>query len=834
MSKRWRGSLIVVGMFVSAFTAMLAGAQTIHSGLLLHLPREFSDSPLAPNPIEAMLVSNSWKAPAAGERVVFPSGEAAWESVTADANGWFSDSLIRGREYFYTELNEPADTVLLLDGMGHDLVYVNGVPLPGNPYSHKETYEFWETRFDYSILPVELKRGENHLLFQCSRGRFKAELFPPPKPVRLNRHDITQPDIVRGEALSAYLALPVINATRGVLHDLRIRYQAAGASVDAEVPSILPLSVRKVGFPIQLPAVSQGNSEPVLVSLLRGTALLDSTTIVLRVVGPLDVRRLTFRSNIDGSVQYYAIRPALRSGSDPIPLILSLHGAGVEALGQAGAYESKPWAMLAAPTNRRPYGFNWEDWGRIDAFEVLNQVMNHFRIDTDRIYLTGHSMGGHGAWQIGGLFPDKWAAVGPSAGWITYWSYRIRGPKEDTSAAARMLRRALATSETPDLIPNFLGEGLYILHGSDDDNVPIQQSYLMVDKIKNVLHDYVFHEQPHQGHWWDISPEPGADCVDWPPMMDYFARHRRPGDEETRVIDFVTANPGVSSQDRWVTIASQQHPLELSTVDLQFDPGLQRFSGTTKNVLQLGLDTRVLPAGDSVHLAIDSSVLELTRSATSSGVLWLRNAGDRWTVAAPPDPSTKNPARYGPFKEAFNHNVILVYGTHGSAEENRLILDRVRYDEEKFWYQGNGSFDVAADRECTDAMLKDRNVMLYGNANSNSMWTKLLPNSPIVVERGEVRVGGKKLAGKDLCALFIRPRSGSPTLSIGAVGATGEEGLRLLSRVPYFNSYLGVPDLLVLRSSSLRAGKEGMMCAGFFGNDWSLDNGEICWSEQTH
>jgi hypothetical protein len=45
-------------------------------------------------------------------------------------------------------------------------------------------------------------------------------------------------------------------------------------------------------------------------------------------------------------------------------LVLSLHGAGVQGIGQAQAYSPKDWAYLIAPTNRRPFGFDWEEWGR--------------------------------------------------------------------------------------------------------------------------------------------------------------------------------------------------------------------------------------------------------------------------------------------------------------------------------------------------------------------------------------------------------------------------------------------------------------------------------------
>ena len=41
---------------------------------------------------------------------------------------------------------------------------------------------------------------------------------------------------------------------------------------------------------------------------------------------------------------------------------------------------------------------------------------------SDRRGISGHSMGGHGTWNIGVQFPGTFAALGPSAGWISFWS----------------------------------------------------------------------------------------------------------------------------------------------------------------------------------------------------------------------------------------------------------------------------------------------------------------------------------------------------------------------------------------------------------------------------
>src|SRR5690606_28501771 len=104
----------------------------------------------------------------------------------------------------------------------------------------------------------------------------------------------------------------------------------------------------------------------------------------------------TFISEIDGSVQYYAVAPQSASSAEPPALFLSVHGAEVQAIGQARAYKPKDWGVLVAPTNRRPRGFNWEEWGMLDALEVLEIAKQKFKPDPKKIYLTGHSMGGHG------------------------------------------------------------------------------------------------------------------------------------------------------------------------------------------------------------------------------------------------------------------------------------------------------------------------------------------------------------------------------------------------------------------------------------------------------
>ena len=833
---------ILVVILASSGGPVRAGktaAACFERSLALPLPPGYAEVVVAPNPVEAALALGTWRAPVEGERVLFPGGDAqAWRAIAADEHGWFTDSVL-AKCYLSISFEAAERCVMILQAMGDEMAYVNGALRSGNPYCLKDERESWEPDFDISYLPVELEKGTNDLLFRCGRGRFKARLYEPAKPVFLNAHDVTAPDIVVGRETGAWGAIVVVNATRKPLRGLAIRARLAGEeAVSAPVPLIQPCSVRKVGFRLAAgPRPERGEARAALelVGGLRGEdAVLDTASVALRVVGEGENRRETFLSAIDGSVQYYGINPAFGAPpGEPRALFLSLHGASVEAVNQSGSYQSKTWGHIVAPTNRRPYGFNWEEWGRLDALEVIDVVRSRYAIDTTRIYLTGHSMGGHGVWHLGTLFPDRFAAAGPSAGWISFWTYRFKGiDLGDTTAVRRMIRRATNPSETFRHAANLEQLGVYVLHGADDDNVPVSEARSMVDSLGAFHRDLVYHEQPGVGHWWDLSGEPGVDCVDWAPMFDFFARHARGSADRIRDVSFATSNPGVSARDLWLTIDAQERELCTSSARVHVDPGDAgtsapgRFVGSTENVARLALDADVLRNPGPVTVELDGQRLEAVPRPAAGGRLWLEKRGGLWRAAVEPSSDFKGARRYGTFKEAFRNRPVFVFGTKGTRAENEWAFAKARYDAEKLWYQGNGSIDVVADVDFDPAAELDRNVILYGNGRTNAVWKPLLGTSPVQVGASEARVGERRFAGKDLCCICVRPRPGSATASVGAVSGTGLVGMRLANRLPYLNPGINLPDCTVLAPAVLTDGDAGVLLTGFFGLDWGASSGE--------
>jgi predicted esterase len=644
-----------------------------------------------------------------------------------------------------------------------------------------------------------------------------------------------------------------------------------GAPQRTELAPLLPLGLRKYAIRLSGPAAAAPGDGPVTLRLLRpqqdGTwQTIDTAELKLQAVAPDRTHRRTFRSGIDDSLQYYAVVPPKgqslegASGAPAAPgagrarkaLVLTLHGAGVEALGQAASYAAKDWAYIVAPTNRRPFGFDWEDWGRRDAIEVLDLVQKRYDTDPPRTYLTGHSMGGHGVWHVGVTYPDRFAAIGPSAGWISMWSYAAARRGEPGSSIAELLQRGMTPSDTLALSANYQQHGIYVLHGEKDDNVPVEQARTMRQHLEGFHKDFAYHEEPGMGHWWGKEGISGAACVDWPPMFEFFQKHTQPPRATVWRVQFATANPAVSAWCHWLGIESQIEPLKPSTANVQYEAESRRFSGTTHNVARLALDLGHLAPGKPVHVALDGQpASEVTWPAAGARVWLVRSTskpggGDAWSAVDVPSAALKGPHRSGPFKEAFGQRVLFVYGTRGTPEENAWAMARARYDAERFWYQGNASIDVLGDTEFDTNQHPDRSVIVYGNADTNSAWQRLLSASPIQVKRGVVTLeDNRALAGiltpsrdsraivdDDLCCLFVRPRPASDRALVGVVSGTGIAGLRLSERLPYFTSGVAYPDYLILGAETLTRGADGIWAAGYFGPDWSLRWGVLAWRDR--
>ncbi|WP_341835523.1 PHB depolymerase family esterase [Chitinophaga pollutisoli] len=795
------------GMFLLPCVAAVAQETwQFRDALFVGSPQRYGREAIYTDPLAYRLYTHTLKAPKNGDAF---DDKQSWQAVTADSahrlfrRGGGRGSFGRGGYFYLTYHSDKARTALL-NIRGNSGLYFNGEPHTGDPYNAGWLY-----------IPVSLKKGLNELYVRG--GMITASLSFPESPVHLQAADATLPHIIAGSGADTLQgALVVINGSAGATRQLRLRAVIDGKEVVTDVPAVPQMSSRKVPFSFIAPVVDAPGKVECVVTLLDRNKVLDETKIMVEAVAKGAQYSRTFTSAIDGSLQYYAVAPQVGGPRKGQALFLSVHGAGVEAIGQARAYQPKDWGTLVAATNRRPRGFNWEDWGRIDALEVLAIARKSFEPDPQQIYLTGHSMGGHGTWFLGATYPASWAAIAPSAGYPTLKGYGSADglvPDSSNDPMEKMLLRAGNQSDVIKLAQNYKPLGVYIFHGDADRVVSVDYARQMRTLLGGFHPDFAYNEYPGGEHWFgDIS-------VDWQPIFDFFRWRKRPVDSAVNVIDFITANPGISDAYRWASVYQQEHPLQYSRIRLKRNRQAAIIQGQTENVRLLKLDLGDFPAGSELTMQLDGS--EVKVRAASQPVFLLRKEGG-WQLSGQPSPAEKGPHRYGTLKDAFNHRMVFVYSTAGTAEENAWSFNKARYDAETWYYRGNGAVDIIADKDYKTELYRDRGVIIYGNKSTNKAWDLLLSGAPLQISRDKITAGGNTWTGPSLSASFVWPLPGSAVASVGVVGGSGITGMKAAYANQYFAGASGFPDYMVYDAAMMLSGADGVKLAGFFDNAWQL------------
>ncbi len=188
--------------------------------------------------------------------------------------------------------------------------------------------------------------------------------------------------------------------------------------------------------------------------------------------------------------------PGHDKAEKPFPLILFLHGAGesgsdlkkVKIHGPPKIVEKKRDFEFIVVSPQSP----GRGWRADKLLMLLDEVGKECKVDKDRVYVTGLSMGGFGTWSLAAAAPDRFAAIAPICGG--------GDPK---------------TAEKIKALP------IWVFHGDKDNAVPIKRSQDMVDALKAAGADVKFTIYPGVGH------DSWTKTYDNPELYKWFLSHKR-------------------------------------------------------------------------------------------------------------------------------------------------------------------------------------------------------------------------------------------------------------------------------------------------------------------
>lgn len=212
-------------------------------------------------------------------------------------------------------------------------------------------------------------------------------------------------------------------------------------------------------------------------------------------------------SSIAVKMDYLISLPEGYDQKEKWPLLLFLHGAGERGENLDLVTIHGPPMLLK---NGKKFPFivvspqcpKEQLWQAVELTALLNEIEEKYRVDKDRIYVSGLSMGGFGTWSLAAYTPYRFAALVPiCGGGEKFWVKKLKH------------------------LP------IWVFHGAKDTAVPLERSQSLVDVLKRVGSDVKFTVYPEAGHnsW--------TETYDNPQVYEWLLKQKRKPESEIKAAE---------------------------------------------------------------------------------------------------------------------------------------------------------------------------------------------------------------------------------------------------------------------------------------------------------
>ncbi|KAM0710933.1 hypothetical protein Q7P35_001671 [Cladosporium inversicolor] len=552
-----------------------------------------------------------------------------------------------------------------------------------------------------------------------------------------------------------------------------------------------------------------------------------------------------------GMVSYAVLSPpspsaleSCKTTNGKLPVLLALHGAGLEADSELVRHALDPLSDLCAwvlfPTGVTPWsGDDWHTWGLADVEAAVNAIPEWIEhnswtgpgVDTDRWLVVGHSNGGQGTWHILTHRPDKVIAAAPLSGYssiqnyVPYHFWHVADPRKTA-----IVQASLGSYRHELLLGNTKGIPILQQHGSADDNVPAYHSRLMHQLLPQSESGSVYHELEGKPHYWEgvMTTQPLSEFLEY--HLNQSADQDGKLTRTRRPFTVTTMNPADTGSLHGLRILGLAIPGQLGKVEV-LPEGPHNHTLYTSNVRELEISVYTF-GGDTI--SIDDEIVNLNNR---DGITIIRLVSEgTWAASSKRANDTLPETRHG--RQLGSVDSILrtngAFQIIGHPSEHAEAVDRIALQISRNLCQY-----FSADTEITANMSQSVNNRT-GNVISVYLGVDVPPqpheaaaaSHGIKVHRNRVEIrdalGSKRVyrsRGNGLAVIYLRPLP-EERLEL-VVWGVDEASLQIAARLVPMMTGVGVPDFVVADSTLLWKGVDGALAMGFLDENWQASSNAI-------
>ena len=512
----------------------------------------------------------------------------------------------------------------------------------------------------------------------------------------------------------------------------------------------------------------------------------------------------------DGTAQpYYVNIPDDYDPDERWPLIVFLHGyVNTTSIIDPWVLEpekeqvaAEAGAILLTPYGRRNTDF--QGVGEVDVLRAIEEMKRFYSIDEDRIYMGGPSMGGMGTWTISLRYPGMFAACAPMCAqtdMFVWWPWpRLTAPN---------FKQFLGEWDNPiHLAPNAVGQHYFLQHGELDRKplIPVEQSHMMRWELARLGTPIEYFEHAGSDHfiYWYLPCYEKVFPWLLEQKLDRWPKHVRLKSFSYRydTAFWVT----IQEYGKWGTPGFVEATVEGNRIDL-----------TTDNVasVEIRISDELLDTAKPVTVVADGE--EVFAGAVEGDAIGAQVADPAPTAGD----LRKRKGLCGPLEDVFNGPFVAVAGSQGSDEEKQQLLSWTQKWMLEWDAFADGIPPGLLDADVTDAMISERNLVLFGTPGTNSIIARIANQLPVEFVDGGYSIGGKTYTGDTVGLALCYPNPLNPERYV-LVYSGADPGANLGMN----HKHDLLPDYCVFTTDE-RYKHDDMyrhLCAGFFDLNWQFD-----------
>lgn len=542
-----------------------------------------------------------------------------------------------------------------------------------------------------------------------------------------------------------------------------------------------------------------------------------------------------------GAVSYAILRPPSDQHkseiSKTLPVLVNLHGAGVEADSPfaRAMFEAAPdlAAWILSPTGMSEWSSDdWHTFGFVDVQAAIAMIAEWIEIADwrgpgaclDQVLVAGHSNGGQGTWYFSTHQPDRTVAAAAASGYTSIENYvPFHQWQEADPWQSAILHAARANYRHELLVENLVGIPILQQHGSADDNVPVYHSRLMNTLLAQIGQQANYSELPGKGHWFDGS-------MTTQPMKDFYSRFLRCEMSPKQVLkqfSFVVPNSHDMGSRQGIFVEQLSTPDRMGKVQVvvtETESGV-RWQLKTTNIQRLRLEQAPGLGRPADEVLFDNMLLPFHLKHDNRSALFFKQDSDLWTREATSE--WKGLEQRSGRQRGALESILRTAGSfqliYGSTETLSIAIQTSR---NLYQYYGADS-NILPWSEYPNLVDAKSNIMMFvlGMINLPSR----VPHFPIVLEDGRVTLtaGNGRVTSipfaSGLGGVWLRPLPNERLELV--VWGVDDIGLKHAARLVPVLTGVGQPDFVILDASARWKGHGGAAAMGFFDHDWKISHG---------